>query len=91
MIGLWAYYLLAVLLFVVNLAAWCLNLLTLPGNWTIVAVTALFAWLAPTSEGGPHVSWTVVGVLVVLAIVGEICEFAASAAGAAKQGASRRA
>ena len=35
-------------------------------------------------------TWSTVGVLIVLAIVGEIVEFGAGAAGAAKQGASRR-
>ena len=91
MIGLGIYYAWALLLLLVNLGAWCLNLLTMPGNWTIVVATALFAWLVPSSADTPHVSWAVVGLLVVLAIVGEVCEFAASAAGAAKQGASRRA
>lgn len=91
MIGLGMYYALALVLLVVNVCAWCLNLLTLPGNWTIVAVTALFAAFAPTSADTPRMSWLGVGILVGLAIVGEVCEFAASAAGAAKKGASRRA
>jgi uncharacterized protein YqgC (DUF456 family) len=91
MIGLGIYYAWALLLLLANVGAWCLNLFMLPGNWTIVAATALFAWLVPTSADTPQVSWAMVGVLVGLAVLGEVCEFAASAAGAAKQGASRRA
>jgi hypothetical protein len=91
MIGLGIYYAWALLLLMVNVGAWCLNLFMLPGNWTIVVATALFAWWAPTSADTPHVSWMVVGVLVGLAVLGEVCELVASAAGAAKQGASRRA
>ena len=36
-------------------------------------------------------TWNIVIVLLVLAVIGEVIEFAAGAAGAAKQGASRRA
>lgn len=41
-------------------------------------------------DNGRGVSWSAVGVLAGLAVFGEIVEFAAGAAGAAKQGASRR-
>jgi uncharacterized protein YqgC (DUF456 family) len=67
-----------------------LNLVTLPGNWVMVGGAALFAWLMP-AEAGRGVSWNTVIVLLVLAVIGEVIEFAAGAAGAAKQGASRRA
>ena len=50
----------------------------------------LFAWFFP-EEAGRGMTWTTVAVLVCLAVVGEIIEFGAGAAGAAKQGASRRA
>ena len=52
--------------------------------------TAVFAWLA-RGEDGRGISWTTVWILVALAAVGEIIDFAAGAAGAAKRGASRRA
>jgi uncharacterized protein YqgC (DUF456 family) len=67
-----------------------LNLVTLPGNWLILGGAALFAWLLPVDDGR-GVSWTMVIILAVLAAIGEVIEFAAGAAGAAKQGASRRA
>jgi uncharacterized protein YqgC (DUF456 family) len=86
----WVYYLWAVLLVVAAGAAWLLTLFTLPGNWIIVAAAALFAFLLP-EEAGRGITWVTVGMLVGLAIVGEIVEFGAGAAGAAKQGASRRA
>jgi uncharacterized protein len=84
------YYLLAMLLIAAGVCAWLTNLLTLPGNWIVVALAALFAWLGPR-DGSWGISWLVVGILTALAVLGEIIEFAASALGAAKQGASRRA
>jgi uncharacterized protein YqgC (DUF456 family) len=86
----WLYYMSAVLLILACGAGWLGTLLTLPGNWLIVLFAALFAWLFP-AEAGRGIAWATVGWLVGLAVVGEIIEFASSAAGAAKQGASRRA
>jgi uncharacterized protein YqgC (DUF456 family) len=86
----WTYYLWALLLVAGSCVAWLLSLLTLPGNWLIVGFAALFAWLLPAVDAR-GITWTTVAVLLALAIVGEIIEFAAGAAGAAKQGASRRA
>jgi uncharacterized protein YqgC (DUF456 family) len=62
----------------------------LPGNWVILGGAALFAWLLPHDDGR-GVTWVVVIALAVLALLGEAIEFVAGAAGAAKQGASRRA
>lgn len=83
------YYTLAVLFILVNLVALACNLITLPGNWMIVVTTVLFAWLVqpPTGTG---LNWWVVGLVFALAALGEIIEFAAGAAGAAKSGGSRR-
>ncbi len=86
----WGYYLYALLLVVGCVVAWLLNLVALPGNWLIVGGAALFAWLLPIAAGR-GITWNIVIVLAVLALIGEIIEFAAGAAGAAKQGASRRA
>ncbi|MBX3432851.1 MAG: DUF456 domain-containing protein [Pirellulales bacterium] len=85
----WLYYTLAALLIAACTLAWLGNLFGAPGNWVIAGLAALFAWLAsdPTGRG---VSWTCVFVLLALAAVGEVVEFVAGAAGAAKQGASRR-
>src|SRR4051812_22254946 len=86
----WAYYIWALVLILGSCGAWLTTLVTLPGNWIIAGLAALFAWLIPV-DGGRGISWTVVAVLVGLAVLGEILEFGASAAGAAKQGASKRA
>ena len=86
----WLYYTLAIALVLAGVVCWLANLLSLPGNWGIVALAALFAWLVPMDESR-GLSWKAVGILVALAAVGELIEFAAGAAGAAKAGASRRA
>ena len=85
----WLYYLLATTLVIGCALAWLGNLFGAPGNWLIAGLAALFAWLAsePTGRG---VSWTCVAILVGLATLGEVIEFLAGAAGAAKQGASKR-
>ncbi|MCI0335191.1 MAG: DUF456 domain-containing protein [Planctomycetes bacterium] len=88
--NLWSYYLYALLLVVGSVVAWLLNLVALPGNWLIVGGAALFAWLLPV-ENDRGIAWNTVIALAVLATIGEAIEFAAGAAGAAKQGASRRA
>lgn len=82
-------YLWASLLLVANLAAWVGNVVTLPGNWIMLLLVALYAWFLPP-EMVPRISWWVVGTALLLAIVGEVVEFVAGAAGAAKQGGSRR-
>jgi len=76
------------LLIIAVLAGWVLTLLSLPGNWVMVAAAAIFAYLAP--EGGPDISWTTIAVLGGLALLAEIIEFAAGALGAAKVGGSKR-
>jgi uncharacterized protein YqgC (DUF456 family) len=85
----WLYYLLALVLIAAGFFCWLANLLSLPGNWVLLLAAALFAWLVPIGNGR-GVSWTTVWILLALAILGEIIEFAAGAAGAAKRGASRR-
>jgi uncharacterized protein len=70
--------------------AWFANVFALPGNWLMVGLAALFASIFPASAGrGLH--WTTVGVGVALALIGEVVELAAGAAGAKRSGASRRA
>jgi len=71
-------------------AAWLTTLFTLPGNWGMVGLAALFAWLIPPEDGG-RLGWTTVGVAVLLAAAGEVIELLAGAAGAKREGASRRA
>src|SRR5262245_8930956 len=83
------YYTWAVLLVLCNLGALAATAFALPGNWIIVALSALFAWLVPYPNGD-GLSWYGVGAIALLAVVGEIVEFAAGAAGAARSGGSRR-
>ena len=87
--SLWLYYSLAFLLLISNIMGFLLNVAALPGNWLIVLGTAVFCWFARAE--GHAVSWYVVGLLLLLAIIGELLEFAAGTVGAAKSGASRRA
>ncbi len=76
------------LLFILAVVAfWCLNLIGLPGNWMIAAATILYAWMDP--ETG-NLRWGVVAAVVFLALLAELVEFAASAAGVKKAGGSRR-
>ena len=81
----WIYFLWALLLVLASGSAWLTTLFTLPGNWLIAGFAALFAWLIPINDGR-GVDWRTVFVLLGLALFGEIIEFGASAAGAAKQG-----
>lgn len=80
----------ALVLLVSNLVALGLTALQLPGNWLIVACTALAAWLQPGGQRF-NVSWEIVAVVLGLAVVGEVIELATGAVVAKKQGASRRA
>ncbi len=83
-------YLALALLIGLVLAGWVLNLFNLPGNWLIVASAAFFAWWAGP-ESGFQLTWTMVAVVTGLAVLGEILEFVAGAAGTQKAGGSRRA
>src|SRR6187402_3530704 len=85
----WIYYIWAIALVLACGLAWMTTLVGLPGNWLIAIFAALFAWLVQLSNGR-GITWTTVAVLAGFAILGEVVEFAAGAAGAAKQGASKR-
>ncbi|MBM3969988.1 MAG: DUF456 domain-containing protein [Planctomycetes bacterium] len=80
----------AVLLVLGSLFAWLLTVLQLPGNWLMVLLTAMAAWLIP-EETRFSVGWPTVGIVFALAVVGEVLELATGAVAAKKQGASRRA
>ena len=87
----WVYWLGGVVFLLANVACWGATFFTLPGNWGIVLLAGLCAFLLPEQENGLGMNWWAVGVLVALAGVGELLELIAGAAGAAKHGASRRA
>ncbi len=82
-------YVWAIFLFAGNVLSWISTLFTLPGNWFMLGFTVLYAYLLP-SDLHPRISWTVVWVALGLAVLGEIVEFLAGAAGAAQLGGSRR-
>jgi uncharacterized protein YqgC (DUF456 family) len=82
-------YLGLALLIIALVAGWVLTLFNLPGNWVIVIAAALFAWLSP-DDGRFDIGWWVVAVLLGLALLGELVEFAAGAVGAARVGGSKR-
>lgn len=58
----------------------------LPGVWLIVLAAVIVEWLLPGTYG-----WWVVGGAVACAVIGEIAEFVAGAAGARAAGGSRSA
>lgn len=68
---------------------WFLTLLSLPGNWLIVAAAAGYSWLVP-DDSRWDLGWTLVAVTAGLAVVGEVVETAAGAMGVRKLGGSRR-
>jgi len=72
----------------VGLVLFCflwLNLLSLPGNWLMLSILALAAWIAP--EG--RIDWSFVGYMAALALLGEVLEIAAQVIGGKKHGASK--
>jgi uncharacterized protein YqgC (DUF456 family) len=81
--------LIAVLLLAALAWAWVSTLFGLPGNWLILALTALYVWLVP-HQWPATISWVVVFVLAGLAVLGELLELMAAALGTTKAGGSRR-
>ena len=82
-------YLWAALLLIAILIGWVMTLLSLPGNWLMIAAAALFAFLIPP-ESSLAITWPWVVGLVVLALLGELAELVAGALGVASGGGSKR-
>lgn len=82
-------YVWALLLLLSNSLAWGSNFFNIPGNWLLLMFSVIYKLVLP-AETSPSVSWKVLIVLVILAILGEVWEFLAGAYGAAKRGGSRR-
>lgn len=82
-------YLWATLLLLSNVLAWGSNFFNLPGNWLLLFFSIVYKIVLP-ADLHPELSWTMIILALVMAIFGEVWEFAASAAGAAKKGGSRR-
>jgi hypothetical protein len=83
------YYFCLCLLVLTMAAAWVATLFALPGNWAIVGLAAVFAFFFPAGEDR-GLRWSAVGIAAGLAVVGEVIELSAGAAGARRAGASRR-
>lgn len=81
--------LLVIALVVACLVSWLTNMIALPGNWICVLLIALYAWLGP-SEGRVAISYGSVLAGFAFALLGEVFEFFAGAAGAQRAGASRK-
>jgi uncharacterized protein YqgC (DUF456 family) len=79
----------ALILVVVLVASWFLTVLGLPGNWLMVAATAVYAYLAP-AQSAAVLGWRTIVTLLVLATLGEIVELVAGALGVTKAGGSTR-
>jgi len=78
-------------LVVLNAVFVVLVLLGLPGTWLMVAATALVAWWRwDVSGAAPMFGVPVLAVVIGLALVGELVEFAAGVAGTKSAGGTRR-
>lgn len=75
----------ATIVIVFSLAGIVLTLITLPGTWLAVIVGILVAWWRPDM-----LSWWAVGAAALVAVLGEVVEFFASAMGATKGGSSKK-
>ncbi|KUG28733.1 hypothetical protein ASZ90_001398 [hydrocarbon metagenome] len=75
----WATLYLALLFAVLGL-----HIVSLPANWVLLGLVALWGWLAPDA----HFGWQFYALLVALALVGEVIEFVAQYYGAKKYGAT---
>ena len=61
-----------------------LNLLSLPGNWLMLGVLCLAAWLGPDGR----ITWAFVGLMAAAAVLGELLELGAQLIGGKRGGAS---
>lgn len=82
-------YLYALLLLAINILCWAGNLVSLPGNWLMLLASIGYAAILPVGQH-PRLEWWSLAAALVIAILGEVWEFFASAAGATRQGGSRR-
>ena len=80
----WIYY---VTLVCVLLAGLFINILGLPGLWLMVIAHAAYGW---ATGWNVHVGWTSLIIITVLALLAELVEFLAGAAGSKAAGGSKR-
>ncbi|HJT33207.1 MAG TPA: DUF456 domain-containing protein [Pirellulales bacterium] len=82
-------YLYVLLLLIALATGWVMTLLSMPGNWIMIAATAIYAYFMP-DDSRFDISWTTIGILIGLALLAELLELAAGAMGAARAGGSKR-
>jgi len=80
----WGYF---VLLIVALIVGWLVNILGLPGLWLMVLAHLAYGWVTTWDN---HVGLASVITLFLMAVIAELIEFAAGAAGSAKAGGSKR-
>lgn len=80
---------LALFLTLLALTSWAANILGMPGNWLLVLMAAACFYMRP-EESLSHVGLAPLVAMIVVAILGELLEFAASALGASRMGGSKR-
>lgn len=68
---------------------WAANVLGLPGNWLIV-ILAFVGWLLLPESNRSYVAMAPTLAILVVAVIGEVLEFAASALGASRMGGTKR-
>ena len=78
-----------VALLLINAAGVVLTAIQLPGTWLMIVATAAFAWWRWDDEHFTYGWWTLASLLV-LALIGELIEFAASAVGSIAVGGAKR-
>jgi uncharacterized protein YqgC (DUF456 family) len=79
----------ALLLILVLLIGLLATIFGLPGNWIMVAAAAVYAYAMPPEKTADF-GWPVLLTLALLAALGELLEFVASALGVARGGGTRR-
>lgn len=72
-----------------SLLGWGANIFGLPGNWLVVAM-ALGGWYFVSADRALHVSLPLLCIMLFIAVLGELLEFAAGALGASRVGGSKR-
>ncbi len=79
----------AVVLVLLLLTSWVTNVLGIPGNWINLALIGLWMFLARDTEVMGY-TWIALIAMIVVAVLGEIIEFAAGALGTSAVGGSKR-
>jgi len=83
----WTHILYYLILLVLMLAGLFISILGLPGLWLMVGAVWIYAWITGV---GVYVGWVTLWTVFGLAVIAEIVEFVAGAAGARKAGGLQR-